>query len=361
MTDALPDALVGLGTYSAPQTRPSNRVRDLVRRVRKQVDRYGDEDRGLVPEDLEQVKGATFGSETWDALDQHLFTLMDAAFADWIADADSPHHVRACITLPSAPPAFFQRWVAEKGYGTLTDMEGQDLPEFAVLPVLGCLIDRSFEGLSRLRDFCTKLESGNTKLLICGTSVQWAFARRVSPLDLIVSDVRAVPPFGAEAIAALIKLEHGQRVFKSRQSTQDILEMSDGSLEDDYLRDLVAEVRGCPWAALQVLENSVTRVPEDEDGEQHTTWVGRPDWPLVPRSYEREAHFLLHALLIHGRLAHEQVMRVLPMRLPDGLVRALIRKTFVHTASDGAIEITPHMASYTRRLLADAGFPVDET
>lgn len=358
MTDALPDALVGLGSYRAPETRPSNRVRDLVRRVRKQVERYGDEDQGLVPEDLEQVNSPIFGSKTWDALDQHLFSLMDTAFAEWIGNGQSAHRVRACIALPSAPPDFFGRWAAANEYRAVSTVEGLGDPGFAVLPALGLLMDRSFSGLARLRDFCTQLEASDTKILICGTSVQWAFARRVSPLDLIVSDAWAVPPFGAEAIAGLIKLEHGDRVFKSRQSTQDILERSDGSLEDDYLGDLVAEVCGCPWAALQVLENSITRVPED--AEQSTTWVGRPDWPLLPRSYEREARFLLHALLIHGRLSPEDMVRFLPMRLPEGLVRALIRKTFLRTAQDGATEITPHMASCTLRLLADAGFPVDE-
>ncbi|PRY22140.1 hypothetical protein CLV78_10764 [Aliiruegeria haliotis] len=354
-----PKSLVSFPDYPKPQTRATNRVRDAFLRLRRNLHLdNGEDESDLVPDDLQSVTSPIFGQETFDRLDEHVFGLLDDSFADWVEEEDTPHRVCACLSLPSAPSDLFQRWAESRGHATLEDGKLDGRLRFAVLPSLDPLCERSPSGLERLRRFCEKAETDKTRLLLCGSTIQWSFIHWICGLDLLVSDVRMIPPLDAAALASLLAIEHDAHCFKSVKSGAAILNTEDGEFADDYMIDLAADVWGCPWAALEVFEHSVTRNVSAEEAD--VTWLDRYDWPALPMNHTRDARFLLHAVLIHGGLAPQDIANVLPLTLPYGLLRALKRRGFLCMDDTGHLRIVPHMASHVHRVLREAGFPVGE-
>ncbi|WP_263720318.1 hypothetical protein [Defluviimonas sp. WL0075] len=355
----LPDALVSIRDFAPPRTRATNRVRDAYLRLRKKLHIEGNQgDSALVPEDLERIRDPILGPETFERLESHVFDLLDKTFAAWIDEEETPHRFCACLHQESAPDDLFARWAAARGHDILADGKPDGRRRFAVLPSLDPLCARDPEGLKRLRQFCDKIEGQKTKLLFCGSAVQWGFLRRVSPLGLQVTDVRVIPPFDGRALADLLGIENASRQFRSRSSGADILKIKGNELEDDYLIDLAAGVRGCPWAALQMVNRSVSSQQDADDA--GATWLARYDWPGLPPQHARVSRFLLHAVLIHGELAPQDLGSALPIPVPPGLVRALAGLGYLQLAEDGAVRIVPCMAAHIRRVLSEAGFPLGE-
>lgn len=358
MTDGLPDELVTLTKFTAPQARPTSRAVKTYRQVKKKVLDRDTETADAVPDTLERSTERLIDPATWDTLDQHVFDVLDKTYGDWAKGEGPSMRARTCLTLPSASEDLFARWAETRGFALLDPeqfMSDSDVT-FAVLPTVDGLIDRSPAGLERLRAFCEAVDQSAARLLMCATTVQWSWLSMVGSIDLIAEDCLILPPFKAQHLCQLIGVSGPEKTLKSRASGEDILALDEDEPVDAYLQDLAAEARGCPWGALQVLDHAVTRVPDDES---ECVWVGRPDWPVLPGNYARLGQFVLHGLLLYGSLPAKRLGEVMGRPLPPGLPDVMERLGFIQRDDSDVLRIAPQMVAYVRSDLFDAGFPLD--
>lgn len=357
MKQDLPDKLVTKTAFSAPVPRPTSRARETYQHVKKRFLHRETATADAIPDTLERSSKSVLNAATWDALEEQTFDLLDRSYSNWFEDASAQLKVRTCLSLSSAPPDMFLRWATARKVPILDPDDVSAASNAAVLPSMDGLIERSPEGLERLRAFCSELNASDAKILLCGTTVQWTWLAMVASIDLISADCLMLPPYQAHHLGALIHKSKPERVLKSRVSGEDILKTEDDALSDAYLQDLAAEVRGCPWAALSVLDHAMTRQPDDQGD---AVWVGRPEWPILPGDYARIARFVLHTLLLYGSVPVGHLPDAVGRPLPPGLPHVLERLGFMQIDRDGLCRITRHTVAHTRRDLLDAGFPMDD-
>lgn len=351
MTD-LPSSLVAHRKFQRPTTQTTNQIKSGARRLWAKIIAAEEGESDLVPDELSNVEGSLFDETVWAILETSVFDMLDDCYATWLKETAPKHRVCACLALPSVPPDIFSRWAEARGH----DIWQGPSDKAQVLPSFDPMLHRSMDGLEKLRDVTARLNDPGGPVLICGTTVQWRFLERTSDIDLVASDVRQLPAFNGLQLAQLIR-DYSTSTLNSRQSGKDILAIEDDELEDSYLRDLAALTIGCPWSALHLLDQSVTRAPEEADDD--ATWVGRPEFPEIEDRHRRPALFLLHCVLLHRSVVEADIANLIPIRLPDGLLPSLVRTNLLQDNGDGRVVINRTYAPHIRRLLSEAGFPLD--
>ena len=220
-----------------------------------------------------------------------------------------------------------------------------------------------------MRAYLSELNGTSRKVLLGVSSWTWTYLSQTSDIEAVVSDARCFAPFNDKALAELVRTYMSEVEFKSAESGESILPKdAEGEIKDPYLKTLAARACGCPWAAIGLLDAAVNRevaaegVDDDADGseaEDTATWLQDPILPQLPARIERISHFMLHALLIHGPLTIKDLAAVLPMTLPVGLASALGRVGLVDDDA-GKISIRQSAYPHVRRILSEAGLPLDQ-
>ncbi len=369
-SSALPKKLAYVGGYDWPRAPTTSSLKTNYRRLWKKLRVLDDPKAELVPDDLERMSGSLIPDNLWSALREHQFESLDQTYLEWARRTDGPVTVCAFVMMPSVPQGLLADWATDRG---LDVVEGAAVPAgqgALIVPDLCNLVHRNLEGRVAMRAYLAELDGASRNILLGISSWAWTYFAQTSAIEAVVSDARSFASFNGDALAELIATHLGQDTrFKSADTGNDVVETDeDDALKDSYLKTLAARAYGCPWAALRLFDAAVKRQPDDDDdadqakkeqGDDQATWLQDPAVPQLPDHIARASHFLLHTLLINGPLTMAAVKTVLPMTLPVGLPSALGRSGLVHE-DGGKIAIQRDAYPHVRRILSEAGFPLDQ-
>ncbi|MCK8463196.1 hypothetical protein MUY35_04950 [Aliiroseovarius sp. S1339] len=367
-SSAFPSDLAHVGGYDWPRAPTTSSLKAGYRRIWEKLRVLDDQKADLMPDDLERLSGSLIPDDLWTALREFQFKRLDEVYLDWARHTDGPYTVCAFVTMPSVPQGILVDWAKDRG---LDLVDGAAVPAgqgALIVPDLSALVRRNMEGRAAMRAYLAELDGASRNVLLGVSSWTWTYLAQTSAIEAVVSDARSFAPFNDKALAELIGTHMSHDAFKSAETGKDILSKDDdGALKDSYLKTLAARAFGCPWAALRLFDAAVNRQPDQKDkGEnaegkkldEQATWLQDRAVPQLPNHIRRPSHFLLHALLIHGPMAAKDVGAVLPMTLPVGLPSALGRAGLVDEDA-GMIAIREKSYPHVRRILSEAGFPLD--
>ena len=368
-TSSFPSDLAHVGSYDWPRAPTTSSLKAGYRRIWEKLRVLDDRKADLMPDDMEHISGSLIPDEMWAALRDFHFKQLDEVYLDWARRTDGPYTVCAFVTMPSVPQGFMVEWAESRGLDVAIGAEMQGGEGALIVPDLSALVRRNMEGRAAMRAYLAELNGVSRNVLIGVSSWTWTYLAQTSAIETVVSDARTFAPFNDCALAELIGDHMANDVFKSAETGKDVLSKdADGDLKDRYLKTLSARAYGCPWAALRMFDAAVNRQPdpgeEGEEGErknleEQATWLQDEAMPQLPKHIERDSHFLLHALLIHGPLPAKDVSTVLPMTLPVGLVSALSRAGLVNE-DEKSVAIREESYPNVRRILSETGFPLDQ-
>lgn len=373
-----PNDLAHVGDYAWPRVPATSSLRANARRLWEKLRVLEDRPADLLPDDLERLSDSLIPDDLWCVLRDYQYDRLDQVYLDWARRTDGPYSVCAFVTMPSAPPGLLGDWAKDRGLQVANS--GADPSGAAVrggqgaliVPDLSPLVRRSLDGRAAMRAYQSALDGAPRNVLLGVSSWAWTYLAQTSQFETVVSDARSFAAFDDMALAELIAQHMTQDVFRSAETGNDILTKdNNGALKDKYLKTLAARAFGCPWAALRLFDAAVNRQSDPKDapadagvssGTGQTTWLQDQPAPELPQHIRRPAHFLLHALLIHGPLTPEDLRAVLPLTSPVGLASALSRAGLIDKTADKTtdkISLTANCYPHIRSLLSDAGFPVD--
>ncbi|MDE9450498.1 hypothetical protein J3R80_08475 [Aliiroseovarius sp. Z3] len=368
-TSLLPAELVPVDGYDWPRAPASSSLKDGYRRIWEKLRVLDDRNVDLLPDGLERLPESLIPDDLWSALRAHQYACLDRVYLDWARRKDGPNTVCAFVMMPSVPHGFLADWAADRELDLVDAAAVPTGKNALIVPDISSLVRRTLEGRAAMRAYLTELNDASRNVLLGVSSWTWTYLAQTSAIEAVVSDARCFAPFRDQDLAELIKTHMGEEVFKSAESGDDILPKDDSDeVNDPYLKTLAARAYGCPWAAIRLLDAAVKREVdgdgEDADGDRDgatdgATWLQDPASPQLPARFERISCFLLHALLIHGPLVAKDVAAVLPITIPVGLVAALGRIGLVDDEA-GKVSIPQSAYPHVRRILAEAGLPLDQ-
>ncbi|MCK8482566.1 hypothetical protein MUY21_00805 [Aliiroseovarius sp. S2029] len=372
-----PTDLASVGSYDWPRAPATSSLKEGYRRLREKLRVLDDRKADLLPDDLERLTGSVIPDALWSSLRAHQFECLDKVYLEWARREEGPHTVCAFVMMPSVPRHFLADWAKDRGLDLVDAAAVPTGGAALMVPDISSLVRRSLEGRAAMRSYLAELDGASRNVLLGMSSWTWTYLAQTSAIQAVVSDARCFAPFGDKALAELLRAHLGDRVLKSADSGKDILaEDDEGAPKDRYLKTLAARAYGCPWAAIRLLDAAVNQEVEangdatdatkdsdhDDTGDDHedaATWLQDPAVPQLPSRIERIGRFVLHALLIHGPLTAKELGSVLPMTLPVGIGSALERVGLIEI-EDGKITVRESAYPHVRRILSEAGLPLDQ-
>ncbi|MCV6824863.1 MULTISPECIES: hypothetical protein [Halocynthiibacter] len=368
MTKSFPDEMIKVGSYDWPRPPPTSSLRARFRQLRERTGFGGQNPADEAPDTLEGLQGQLLPQSIWEELEARYRTLLDARFLGATDNAS----VKALVTMPSLPGGIVEDWAKINGLSLKQDGAAEEVQTPRSLIPLASMAWRTVPAraaarrqLSEIANATRRSDSG--ELLLFGSSWTWTYLAQTSSIRAVVSEAYCFPAYDCKSLAQLIADHIGSVQLKSVETREDILACKDdGDPKDNYLAALAATANGCPWAALQMLEdaaaqqtNGSEKQDEDDSSTENIRWVCDPSPPNIPEHLKRAPEFLLHALLIHGPLTEDEIAQVLPLQLPVGLSVALDRVGLVEFKGD-KLQIVCRNYPHVRDILTKAGFPADQ-
>ena len=272
-----------------------------------------------------------------------------------------------------------------------------------VIPQLELWFLRQRNGLKAVRALLAELQQSERRCLIGCNSWAWAFLVRAAGAGLVLPIPRTLAPFDGKRLQSWFaelaaNTGSGPVAFRRASDGADVLETKDdGALANNYLDELAARSNGIPWVAWHLWRNALrtridasgaqkTNVHADGGGKtggshknaqagarteasatpingahgnERTFWItGVPD-PDLPKHHDDNALLVLHALLMHGALANDELLSVLPDATAAEVLPALLRAGFIERR-EGRLSVLPAAYPAVRRVLLADGFPMGD-
>lgn len=245
----------------------------------------------------------------------------------------------------------------------IVELPAGDAP--LVIPDLGQWFLRHHHGLRHLRALLEQLNRRSRRCIIGCNSWTWAFLRKAVRIDLTLPAPLTLSPLEemplrdwmADRMAESTPVD---RRFRLSDSGRDLLALNENGRPDhDYFRQLAARSLGIPWVAWHLWQYSLReRLDPEEDDDREILWVVALEEIALPGGGQTEFLLILHALLIHGALTRELLVKVLPDMTLDPLLQALETNGYV-ARHPGGYTCCASAYPAIRRGLETAGFPMD--
>ncbi len=383
-----PRPLQPLDDYAPPALPTEETLRRLVSRMRESVSR-SEEEPFIEPDRLR-----TAGDEMLDTLVPPpacgpLMRELDRALEDWAAD---PRLWRRLVVLPPCERNdLIKGWAGRYGHAIVhpplrSDLVAADGPVNSPLDGLdpagkGVLVFPRLEDwflrhrnglaqVSHLLDWLARIER---PYLVGCDAWAWAFLCKAVDTHMVLPKPLTPQAFDAMMLRDWFRelaAEDGtlDRVFRLTSTGQDVFALdADGNLESDYLVTLAARSRGIPWVAWHLWRRSL-RSGLDEEGEdvgdkegrikgEDTLWIAQVEDASLPDTIDRTPLLILHALLVHGPLDHEELEAVLPVVGRLAALPAMVEAGFLRL-EDGRYSCLASGYPVIRTALSSAGMPM---
>ena len=376
------EPLIPLAEYRPPSEAAEAAVRGLAARAAKLL-RRRKEAPFVEAEDLRPSTGGVLDEVVSPPACGPFLSDLDAAFEDWLADADALHRLRVVVLPPCDRRCRLTQWAQTRGVEVLPPPGRDRLDHVARLPEGGGplavpRLERWFlrrsHGLTAVRSLMEAVAEADRKVIVGCGSWAWGFLCAAAEADLLLPPPRTSRPFDGgrlKAWFAELAEDAPLRGVRFRSSRTGKTVLSTDAEEDPaaggYFQSLAARSNGVPWVAWHLWRRSLrTRAGEaaaqkeaEKDGKpfERTLWVAEPEDGLLPERGRREGLLALHALLIHDGLSVEGLGEVAPDVPAAAVAAALTRAGFV-VREGGLLRVRPSAYPAVRSELASGGLPV---
>ncbi|MFE8072322.1 hypothetical protein QQM79_14795 [Marinobacteraceae bacterium S3BR75-40.1] len=240
-----------------------------------------------------------------------------------------------------------------------------------VVPELSRCFLRCPEGLALLSELIPQAMAGQLGPGVLGCQAWgWSFLQALFPQlrPPVLTPQALDAAVLARWLGALAADEQGPHSFYQTDTGQPVLTWGRQDTSS-FLRDLAAHARGNAGVALALWREALRDEPEDQDAAQQARQSARALWvvpwtqlqaPVVAPERDRERDFVLHALITHGALSWQGLVRTTGLSL-DVLqltVPTLLRRSVVAQEED-RFRIQVAVYPSVRRHLIDEGFAHD--
>lgn len=321
-----------------------------------------------------------------------LLVELQASLADWIADPAPRLASRLIVLPPGDRNDVIAAWAEQNGHtlleaparSAIIDKRPADVPDLTgdgvlVIPALERWFVRHRNGLTLIRGLLAALDGLDRHVVVGCNSWAWQYLVRAVRADVIFGAPITFQAFDAHRLRNwLSEISESDAIgrvqFREADSGADIMALDDNGQPHGVLVSLAARSRGIPWVAWRIWRRSLRRRVEveteqnesdsadpavlDPSDDEHTLWVIALEEFSLPGGGNDDTLLLLHALLIHGPLALDQLALVLPQVRALEMLPALISIGIVERREDATLACAPAAYPAIRAGLTTAGFPI---
>lgn len=377
-----------LGKFDWPSTAVNRGVDLTLGKLRKKLTR-SDKGAGINPAKLMPAPPDLLARICEPPAHLPLMSELSATLGEWLTDQDALDRVQTIILPPCDREDLLGQWAAANDlqvFGTdrtmaeLDALDDRKAPPL-VIPKLERRFLRTRSGLHDVRLLLDRLAHMERRIIVGCNSWAWQFLRKSCEIDLIFAAPMTFQSFDKQRLRAwlgtlaLDPADGDNLCFRAVSSGQDVFGNGEGEAEvSPYMTELAKGSIGVPWVAWTLWKDSlyIAKPTEAEDASdddpatdtraendtRDTIWVADIRPPSVPNRTDQNALLVLHALLIHGGLTHDQIMQTVPLVTYTHVLSSLVRARLIDKTGD-LYRCRPEAYPVIRDGLNNSGYPVD--
>lgn len=372
-----------LGRYESPSLPPEKAAKRMLDRVRGLI--LPSETPPVIDaSDLDRVGRRELDEIAAPPACGPLLESLTATFGAWLADPERGSPLQLVVLPPCDEGGLLAAWGREQGLeilappsrGALTGRAAAKVPDLSgpgvlMIPALEAWFLRTNGGLAPVRALLAALARTDRRCIVGCNSWAWRYLCKSTDADALLPAGLTFRAFDGPRLQRWFgdlsedMDEVASRFRLSRTGTDVFADETVG--RQNYFVQLAAQSLGIPWIAWAMWRDAIRDAPDaddlpdlddlpDDDG--HTYWIASPETFVLPVDREEDVILTLHALLLHGRLTPEELVRVLPTVGDRNTVPALLKARLIRRA-DGALRCNPVAYPSVRSALSDAGVNLD--
>ena len=393
-----------LGSYTYPDLPADDLAKSFWERLKNLTDRTVDPP--IISEDLlRKASRDQLGDHVAAPICDLLMADLDVTLCDWADTRTHDSPLKVLVLPPCEPHNIVEVWARRRNREVLQPPDRNILLEelgvekadlrgdgVLIIPRLEDWFLRCRTGLTQVRSLLSGLASLERQCLIGCNSWAWPLLCKSIEADLVMPQPLCFQAFDAERLRAWftsVMSTWGQgTTFRLPETDQLLGPDGEDAVAMPYFRKLAGQSLGIPWVAWWMWRNSLRsrrpekkddaktkgdgdetkqpeREPDEPSPEEHAAGWGKTEFFLapienhsVPMQHQPDELLVLHALLIHGPLAPEELEAVLPTMRHASITSALVGAGLVQR-SNGHASVKASAYPAVRRALSGSAFPLD--